>query len=294
MASPHIFEIRRLVERSEEFAAKGDLEAARKALRDALRLDPENIELLCALGRLDIEGGDLNAARRGYERSLAIDSRHLQARYELAFLRIEERRYEEAETLLSGLVQELPNSVEALTELGFLYRSTGRLRRALETYRRALEIHPESPDVLLAYAVAFCEWGETEEARACLEQASAFLHEAPDDETRRTVDRLLTELDYPDDEGLKLELYRRQGAVLLGTPADDGVDIPAYFIYHLEMGEAAAMLGRFVALARALRWEFAAPARRGQTVRVASRWLPPAAARQSRSSSIASSRCKPM
>ena len=36
-----------------------------------------------------------------------------------------------------------------------------------------------------------------------------------------------------------------------------------------------------------LRWEFAAPARRDQTVRVASRWLPPAAARQSRSSAIA-------
>lgn len=260
MANPHIFEIRRLVERSEELAAAGDLDAARKALRDALRLDPDNIELLCALGRLDLERGDLTAARKGYERSLAIDSRHLQARYELAFLRIEERRFEEAEVLLAGLVQELPDSVEALAELGYLYRSTGRLRRALETYRRALEISPDAPEVLLAYAVALCDWGETDEAQACLERASAGLPDDPADETRRTVDRLLTELEFDDEGGIKRELFHRYGAVVLGTPSDDGLDVPAYFFYHLEAEETATMLGRLLAVARALDWPLEAVA----------------------------------
>ncbi len=209
MASPHIFEIRRLVERSEQLSDSGDLDGARRALRDALRLDPDNVELLCALGRLDLEQGDLTAARKGYERSLAIDSRHLQARYELAFLRIEERRYEEAEVLLAGLVQELPDSIEALSELGYLYRSTGRLRRALETYRRALELNPESPEVLLAYSVALCDWGETAEARDSLLTASEALPIGSDDETSRTIERLLGELEYQPEGGLKTELYAR-------------------------------------------------------------------------------------
>jgi len=81
------------------------------------------------------------------------------------------RQFGRAETLLSDLVQERPESVEALDLLGFVLFFSGRAAEAEAVCRRTLTLDPDHPYALSGLGVCLCAQGKSEQGIAALRRA---------------------------------------------------------------------------------------------------------------------------
>lgn len=81
------------------------------------------------------------------------------------------RQFGRAETLLSALLQERPESVEALDLLGFVLFFSGRAAEAEAVCRRTLTLDPDHPYALSGLGVCLCAQGNSEQGIAALRRA---------------------------------------------------------------------------------------------------------------------------
>lgn len=99
--------------------------------------------------RRDYEAGDRRSARKKYEQLLRREPNHLDAHYLLGTLLAELKEWRAAESHLRTALSIKPDSGYTLMNLGTLYRLTGREHDALDCYRRAVDLVPGEPDLLL-------------------------------------------------------------------------------------------------------------------------------------------------
>src|SRR5581483_11589404 len=182
-----------------------------------------------------------------------------------------------------------PHSVLFLLARGHACQAHGLEAEADECYRAALRLRPNDPVALYNQAQLFAARGALEEARANLARIAASDLEALGERAApifcRLGDIALRQEDYATAEvhfrralayaGLprfaefrqpfapdgriapKIAVYAYGGAVLLGLPGDDGIDIPPYPGLGFDsLDELAQVLARFVAVAREWRWVF--------------------------------------
>ncbi len=86
--------------------------------------------------------GLLAAARSDYERALAIDPGHYPALVNLAVTHLDQGDLERAEARFRRAAEVRPGRPEAWNDLGLVLRSRGRFREARDAYLRALEVDP--------------------------------------------------------------------------------------------------------------------------------------------------------
>lgn len=116
----------------------GEVEAAVASLREALRLDPENAQVVRTLARIEAEQGRLEAA---------VD-------------------------LLRAFCETHPESLEALSQLAELYLRQGALAQAESWYQRLLERQPLAAGTLLKLGLLYHDGHQWERALQCLERVS--------------------------------------------------------------------------------------------------------------------------
>ncbi|XP_050710508.1 protein O-mannosyl-transferase TMTC1-like [Eriocheir sinensis] len=95
----------------------------------ARRWDPDTA---MALARLCILMGKLTEADTVLSRLTAHQPAHLAARVHMAQVRLQQRHYGESESLLEGVLREVPTHHEALYHLSLLYSATNRSGEALD------------------------------------------------------------------------------------------------------------------------------------------------------------------
>ena len=132
--------------RAAEAMLEGRAAAAEVLFREALRLDPGNVEAWNNFGVLAKRAGDLETARQRYQRALGAD----------------------------------PHFLPALNNLSLLERHTGNQRVADELAARALEEKYQSPYFLTQQAMHRARGGELEEARRLLLRARRIDREIPE------------------------------------------------------------------------------------------------------------------
>jgi tetratricopeptide (TPR) repeat protein len=131
-------------------AQLGDLDGAEKALRDAIRLDPDGVQARSMLGKLlwtraeRRRGGDAAGARPLYEDAAA------QAREAVA---------------------RKPDDGPAYLTLGLALQALGSRAEAITAFRKAVACLPDEADPYLRLGESLAEDGQKEEARKQLEQA---------------------------------------------------------------------------------------------------------------------------
>lgn len=116
----------------------GRLDAARRLIEAALRINPRDGAALNNLGTVHLRMHDLGRAREQFERAVAVQ----------------------------------PNSVSALTNLGTALRQLGRLREALVPLRRAHSADPKSTIVCNLLGACLLETGDAQAAAKCFEAAT--------------------------------------------------------------------------------------------------------------------------
>ena len=214
----------------------GEWDLALASYRRACALDPHNVLYLLARGRVCQTHGLEPEAEACYRVALGLRPDDTVALYNQAQLFAARGELEAARSNLSRIVS---GGVEELGERAapiFCRLGDIALRRDDHTlaavhFRRALECTPGH-----CYAAAALDGLERfGEFRRPFDDAGAI---AP-----------------------KVAFYGYAGAMLLGLPEDDGIDVPAYPALGFDsLAELAQTLARFAAVARLLEWRFAAVA----------------------------------
>ncbi|TSA83046.1 tetratricopeptide repeat protein [Deinococcus detaillensis] len=117
-------------------------EPALAAVREALRLDPDNADALASLAQLHLM---MNQPKQAHERAAAalhLEPQHRMAQIFLAQALLELRRLKEAEELLRALLSDDPNFAPALNLLARVSLRQGRAEEACAAALAAIRLDP--------------------------------------------------------------------------------------------------------------------------------------------------------
>lgn len=103
-------------------------------------------------GKASYELGDYISARKEFENALKINPKSAKAHFHLGQVAKAQNDYGEASSRYSRALQEDPNFIPALSELGQLFLISNRLERAEEVVHEIYELAPQHPSGLLLEA----------------------------------------------------------------------------------------------------------------------------------------------
>jgi putative PEP-CTERM system TPR-repeat lipoprotein len=150
---------------------RGDSIAARTALRESLRVDPNQPQSAMLLGTILYEDGELAQAGGFLSRGLKAIPTYLPGRKLLAATRLRNGETERAvEVLEEGLTYN-SGDAQLLAMLGSAYLASGDRERGAELLRQSVELDPNAPLPRSQLAVSLFASGKAEEAEAMFEQS---------------------------------------------------------------------------------------------------------------------------
>ncbi len=214
------------------------------------------------------DNGELEAALEHYEKAIAEDPAFGDAYVEMAYIQLrlgDERRA--VENLRKAI--RVAGHPLAYYNLGWIYEGRDRPERAEMLYRKALTVNPEMADAHLGLGAILLNRGRVDEALTHVDRAAqldadqryvGYLRESAVPRYKE-FSRKLAAGGGIGTLGSKEQVYLDFGAILLGSAGDDGVHIPdeERRLFD-EREQVATTCERFLAAARAFRWQFTAVA----------------------------------
>ena len=123
--------------------------------------------------------GRTDKARECYQALLADDPEHADANHLMGVLALQDRRWQEAETLIGKALAANAKAAPYHDHLGVALRNQGRLADAEGCHRRALALDPKASAALNNLATTLREAGRIDEARDCARRALAVAPKDP-------------------------------------------------------------------------------------------------------------------
>ena len=137
----------------------GNYPGAVRSYRRGLEVEPENPELLNALGFSLFQQGKSQEAVAAFEKALAADPKHWKAHNNMALASIDLGELEEAEAHYRESLAIEPQPA-IYSDLGFVLERQGMTEEANELYRKSLELDPESAAAHYNLAASLARRGE--------------------------------------------------------------------------------------------------------------------------------------
>ncbi len=138
-------DVRALVALGRVEIAEGQYDAARAALRAAVKIRPDDAVIHFWLGEAHAKLGDIAEAIARYERSRELDPANLDTHRALSGLYAGERRYADAAKELAIVVAGVPDDLDAVFLLAACLRAAGKDDEAVAAYALASTRFPEEP-----------------------------------------------------------------------------------------------------------------------------------------------------
>ncbi len=157
----------------------GNYPAAVRAYERGLEVEPENVELLNALGFSLFQQGKSAEAVVALEKALAIDPKHSKAHNNMALASIDLGELELAEVHYRESLAIEPQPA-IYNDLGFVLERQGMPEEAAEAYRKAVELDPESASANYNLAASLARSGNFAEAESHFRTA---LEKSPNTQT---------------------------------------------------------------------------------------------------------------
>ena len=152
--------------------AKGDVESARKAFEQAIKLDPAFVEPQINLARLDIDQKALDAAQKRLSAVLAKDEKSIDAAMEIARLYSARGRVDEALRWLQRADDNSGQKLQPALQLVEFHLAHSRPDLAREALKRLQNRAPDALVVVLAQARVQLAAGDTTAAKTTLTRAT--------------------------------------------------------------------------------------------------------------------------
>src|SRR5215831_10178801 len=154
-------------------ALRGDLAEAITAYERALRRAPSHPDLLVNLGIARAQSGDSAAAERCYREALRHNPAHVPALGNLAHSLFQREQFGAALEHYDGLLAAMPQAgAEVWNNRGVCQQRLGERAAAEQSFRRALALEPESPEICANLGFLLCESRRYDAARPLLRKAS--------------------------------------------------------------------------------------------------------------------------
>ncbi len=160
----------------------GDQDGAVTALREALRLAPDDLEAEVMLGWALMLGDRLDEALASFGRVLAQQPDHALARVNLGYICLRRRIFGEAIEHLTRVLHDAGDRKATLYAnyyLGLVYLDRGMFRDAVPFFRQALALGPNLHEASFDLGRALWFAGEADAARETWQGASAAGHRSP-------------------------------------------------------------------------------------------------------------------
>ena len=148
----------------------GNYPGAVRLYRRGLEIEPQNVELLNAMGFALFQQGQSQQAVVELEKAVAIDPKHLKAHNNLALASIDLGELEVAEAHYRESLAIQPQPA-IYNDLGFVLERMGMTEDAEAAYRQALALDPKSGAANSNLGVSLVRQGRTDEAVAHLKAA---------------------------------------------------------------------------------------------------------------------------
>jgi Tfp pilus assembly protein PilF len=116
---------------------------AKKAIREAICLEPEVADYFALLSVIQLAQGDRTQALASAERGLSLDAQHLLCLNLRAMALLRLHRYQEAESTLEAAIFQDPENTAAYAIKGWLYLYYGKIDLAEQYFRESLRLDPE-------------------------------------------------------------------------------------------------------------------------------------------------------
>jgi tetratricopeptide (TPR) repeat protein len=165
------------------YDARGDLEHAKSVLETAQQTAPRDTRILLRLAYVANEMGDTEGAVAAYTRVTEVNPDHAEAWLSLANLHADAGHLEQSELAYQKVIEIDPEGAhQTYYNLGATIikrnnRSEADTRRAIEAFRKALELKPDYARAAQELAFALIGLGDKDGARAVLQ---AFVENSPD------------------------------------------------------------------------------------------------------------------
>ena len=150
-------------------ATAGRRDAAKRALEQVQKLEPDSSEALLALGYYQYDVlGDNAAARTTFERVQKMLPGSSEVLMALATLARREGHWDQSVGYLEQALTLDPRNVQLLTRGALTYANLRQFTAAVKLYNRALDITPNDPDVMATKASIYQAEGNLQEAARLL------------------------------------------------------------------------------------------------------------------------------
>jgi len=159
------------VRAASESAMADDMEAAKKHLRMALKINPKNVEAHKDLGVALSKGGDSDSAIEHFEEAIRLAPADSEAHVNLGMERMGQGDTAGGMTLFEKAVALDSESALARSKLGTALLESGRIDEALEQFGEAVRLSPIDPGHNSNYAFALARNERYEEAITYFEKA---------------------------------------------------------------------------------------------------------------------------
>jgi len=156
----------------------GKQHAAAQWLRDAIERNPNDIDSLLLLARLDVNFGDLDGAIKIYEKILELAPDNTTVRLRLGYLYSQQGRYKEGEETIKVLLLKDPDSYFALLYLARLAVQSADYESAAAFYEKILPLH-WSPELVFEMAEFY---GKSDQYKRVEELYASVLKKEPENE----------------------------------------------------------------------------------------------------------------
>ncbi len=164
--------------RGVELQQKGDLDGARQAYEEALRLAPRRVEALANLGLVYLNLGRNEKAIETLGKALALKPELTSVRMFLGLARFRAEQFEAAHQELVKVLEAQPGHPQALHLLGLCRLKLDRIEDGALALEAALQANPNNVEAAYTLATAYIGIGEIEKAEALLEGALRGQHSA--------------------------------------------------------------------------------------------------------------------
>ena len=214
-------------------AARDD--AAKRALENAQRLEPDSPETLLALGYYQYWGQrDYRAAKTTFDRVSKMLPGNSEVPYALALVTRREGHWDQSIAYFEQALTLDPRNLKLLMQTAEHYGILRQFPAALKLYERALDITPNDRDVMAAKASIYLAQGNLQEAASFLSEINGLI---PNQQTFYTkVLQLRLERNYG--EAARL-LQARQSQFHYGAEAEKAFDQMSLALTLRLAGDAA-------------------------------------------------------
>lgn len=164
-----------LILRANRLLDEGDVETAFQLLREAVSRQPTNVAALELMAEAALRSGRWQDAEFALKSALSLQPDNINLQLRLGGVYLAKNDASAARDVFQGLTDRYPHSDRAWAALGLLDARLGNSERALRELEQALAENPLLPEVQLTYGELLLIQGDLEGALQALEAASNLL-----------------------------------------------------------------------------------------------------------------------